>query len=418
MRPLLVFTIAILLVGVSGCFTESTKAPVRIGVIVPLSGGLAAFGESLGLAALVAQREVRAAGGLLDGRDVEVLVEDSGTDPDQALQAAERLIRENDVHGIVGPASSASVLAVQELTRAEQVPQISCCATSDDIATAQPTGDRYLLRTVPTDSLQARVLAPHAQSIGCTQLAIMHLNDAYGEPFGQAIEEAFVGLGGTVVDRVGFQPMLPSYATEVERVALAEPNCIALVAFAASGGTILREWNELGSTPDVTWIATDGMKTTDVVREAGGAAAFDGVIGTAPISAPATPQYGDFEANYYAAFSQFPLTFASNQFDAMALLMLAVEAAQGRRGAPLRDALRQVANRDVVGTESFFGPGELDTALIDLRRGQGIDYEGASGHVDLDAQGEVISDYEIWRYDQVIDGFMRLRVIRAEDIDP
>lgn len=396
------------------------EGPVRIGVIVSLTGDLGAVGDHLTKAVQLAAREANAAGGLLDGRPVEIIVRDDQTEPEIAEAAARELIEQEGVVGIVGSLASSASLRVAEVAYAAQVPQVSCCSTSSALTTAQPETDRYLFRTVPSDLLQASIIAEQAdRALMCSRLAILHLDDAYGQPFGDSIRANFEANSatGSVVIQVAFPPGRPSYADQVRMVADANPDCIALVAYPDSGGFILRDWHALSTRPTVTWIGTDGIRDPGLATAAGDRSVVDGVMGTAPIIAPTTQTYNDFAANYNASFGAETGIFGGNEYDAAVLMMLAIEAAGSTDGTAVRDALFRVS-RDDSGSDPFVGAGEIPRGLMRIRSGSDIDYVGASGDVDFDGFGDIVTDYEIWRYDAARDSFVRDSVVRASEINP
>src|SRR5690606_33654207 len=116
---------------------------------------------------------------------------------------------------------------------------------------------------------------------------------------------------------VPFPDERPSYTTEVTEILDATPDCVALVAFPGSGGTILREWERLGG-PDVTWIGTDGVRAPGFIDEVGDPGLVDGFYGASPVTDPATPEYNDFHEHYETVFGGAPVPFSSNQYDAVA----------------------------------------------------------------------------------------------------
>ncbi|HHH27109.1 MAG TPA: hypothetical protein ENK57_02000, partial [Polyangiaceae bacterium] len=203
--------------------------------------------------------------------------------------------------------------------------------------------------------------------------------------------------GITVATRVSFTQGQPDYSAEVGMLAAATPDCIALVAFPESAGQIVRDWSGVGS-PDVTWIGTDGIREPSFVEEVGSPNLIANFFGTSPITDAPTPAYNDFSERFAAAFSgESPIPFASNQYDATALLLLAIERAGSTEGPAVRDALREVST--LAGGERTWRAVELAGALDDLANGRDIDYFGAAGNMDFDALGNVVSPYEIWRYD-------------------
>ena len=415
----LAFVAAVAALATGGCLDEPTDTdvePIRIGVLSPLTGGLAGVGGSLVDAALLAEQEIAALGGLLGGRPVEFIIADTQTDEAKAREAALRLVRDDQVVAVIGAAASSSSLAAQEVTGPAKVPQISCCSTSSALRHVQPAGDRYLFRTVPSDLLQVTVVGRVAKERGCKKLAVLHLDDAYGQPFGDAIAAQVPGLAGLeVVLQVPFADERPDYVAEVQRVRDAQPDCIALVAFQASGGAILRDWHSLADKPEVTWIGTDGVRDDKFVEAAGSREAVDGVLGTAPITAPAVETYRSFAGNYEATFGKPPEIFNGNQYDAAILVLLAIEKAGVTDGTAIRDALYQVSSDNGDGGR-FYGPGDLGEALTRLREGEPIDYLGASGPVDLDSFGEVVADYEIWRYDAASNAFVTEYTVSATEL--
>lgn len=410
---------------------DEALAPIKIGVITSLTGTLGTDGPGWADAARLAAREINAAGGPLPGRPIELVVVDDETNPALGQTLAQDLI-DRGVVAIVGAAASSSTLEVAQVTGAAQLPQISCCATSDLLTSLQENvepHERFFFRTAPPDSLQSVVVAIAADELGCERLAILHLDDDYGEPFGVGIENAYRERGGTVAARIPFPDEQPSYTAEVTDILDAAPDCVALVAFPGSGGTILREWERLGG-PDVTWIGTDGVRAPGFIDEVGNPALVDGFYGASPVTDPATPEYNAFHAHYQTVFGGTPVPFSSNQYDAVALLGLAIAEAGTTDGPAVRDALHNVSSPPA--DRGFVRAGRLAEALAEVRGGRNIDYQGASGNVDFDAFGNVVSPYEIWRYDQpgsetpcvsgmALNGggrFCRYRTFTAEEIQP
>ena len=266
----------------------------------------------------------------------------------------------------------------------------------------------------------------------CTSLAILHLDDDYGQPFGEAIEAAWRAGGHVVATRVSYTENQPSYAVEVGmiRSALPTPDCIALVAFPRSGGTIVRDWASGGGSMDMIWIGTDGIRAPGFIDEIGDSSLIRNLYGTSPITDAPTPEYNAFRDRFEAAFGTAPIPFSSNQYDATALMALAIARAGSTDGVAIRDALREVSTRNME--SDYERAGALANALAEIRRGNDIDYHGASGNTDFDEFGNVVTAYEIWRFDapsvtpcatstdlgMMRGSFCRYRTLSAEEIAP
>jgi len=388
--------------GPEATLPEDTFEPIRIGLVVSRSGALGGDGPGWEEASRLAALEVNAAGGLLGGRPVELVVVDDETntgDTEFQAQLADELMREGVV-GVVGAAASSISLGVTAVLTPARVPQISCCSTSDRITAfneALEPDARFFFRTIAPDSLQSRVVAIAAEDQACANVAILHLDDDYGQPFGDAIAAALTQRGVPIAIQVPFTEGQPSYTAEVGMVMAAMPDCISLVAFPRSAGVIIRDWDGAGG-GDVTWIGTDGIRAPAFVNEVGNPDLLSNVFGTSPVTDALTPEYNSYRDRFQASLSgEAPIPFSSNQYDATALLLLAIERAGTTDGAAVRDALYEVSTRDTE--PDFQRAGELADALHEIGLGRDIDYQGASGNVDFDEVGNVVSPYEIWRYD-------------------
>lgn len=424
---------------------EDTFEPVRIGVVTSLSGGLGTDGPGWLDASELAALEANAAGGPLPGRRIELIVRDDETnteDPERIRNIARELIETEGVVGIIGAAASSITLPIIDVTTEMRVPQLSCCSTSDTITATEANlveSDRFFFRTIAPDLLQSEVVTLAAQSAGtidgaltCDRLAIMHLDDDYGTPFGMAIETA---TGAMTVIREPFIDGQPQYNEDVIAVrdALGDCTmaacCIALVAYPQSAAEIVRNWEALAGGQPVVWIGTDGIRAPGFVEEIGDPTLIDGFFGTSPITDANTPGYNAYVEQFRAVFGSNPIAYSSNQYDATALLILAIARAGSTDGDMIRDALREVASPPP--RTGFIRAAHLVDGIREAREGVDIDYEGASGNVNFDANGDVVSPFEIWRYDMdgvtpcagavpldVGGSFCRIRTVSAEEIMP
>ena len=129
---------------------------------------------------------VNGAGGVL-GNDVEYLIIDEGQNAASASQAIEDLI-EAGVDAIMGPASSNTALGALDVVVSNGI--VSCSPTATAIALDGFPDDGLFFRSIATDSLQATAIAGEAQATGAGSVAIVHVDDAYGRPYAEAIAEA------------------------------------------------------------------------------------------------------------------------------------------------------------------------------------------------------------------------------------
>ncbi len=368
---------------------------VKIGALMDFTGELAEFGGPMNDAIGLAAQHLNAAGGVLGGREIQIVEADGETSSTVSVEAARKLVNVDDVVGVVGPLGSGATPAVANaVTVPNGVPQITSSATAPSITLLEDND--FLFRTAPSDAFQGAVLANLAWELGYRNAGVMYINNAYGSGLADQFRETFVALGGEVTT-VAHESEQPTYASEVTDATFTEPDVLVAMSYPVSAGVYVREALESGAAD--TFLFVDGTRSPDFIA-AVGAAALEGSYGTAPgpVEGPAADQFdGDYAAAFGAERAKQP--FLRESYDAMALFGLAIEAAGSDDREAVRDALREVAGPP----GAPIGPGvdELRRGLQLLRDGQAVNYEGASGPVDLDENGDVAGAMEIWR---IMDG--------------
>ena len=374
---------------------EEPAAPVKIGVLLPFTGPLGEFGAAFQKAADLAADHL-AAGGYA----VEIVYGDTETNPTAAVEAARKLVDVDQVHAVVGAAASSASLAVAEaVTIPKGVPQISYASTSP-LLTILPAdeGQDFLFRTAPSDALQGVVLAGVAIEQGYTNVAILYVNNPYGQGLKDNFQAAFEAAGGTVSAAVPHDEAdAPSYVAELRRAIEGEPQALLALSYAGHATIYLREAIENDFIK--TFLFVDGTKSQEII-EAVGAENLEGMLGTAPGSAD-TPSLALFTADYQAKYGELPpLPFMTNVYDSIviaALAALAVEVSGAEvTPAAVRDMLRTVANPG--GDAAAAGADGVKAAIAAIRAGNSINYEGAAGAHDFDANGDVATPIEVWKY--------------------
>ncbi len=370
-------------------------APVKIGVLLPFTGPLGEFGAAFQKAAALAEEHLAQG-----GYPVEIVYGDTETNPTAAVEAARKLVDVDQVHAVIGAAASSSSLAVAEaVTIPKGVPQISYASTSP-LLTILPAdeGQDFLFRTVPSDALQGVVLAGVAVEQGYSNVAILYVNNPYGQGLKDNFQAAFEAAGGTVSAAVPHdEAEATTYVAELRKAIEGEPEVLLALSYAGHATIYLREAIENDFITKFLFV--DGTKSQEII-EAVGAENLEGMLGTAPGSAD-TPSLELFTADYQAMYGELPpLPFMTNVYDSIviaALAALAVEVSGAEvTPAAVRDMLRTVANPD--GDAAAAGAAGVKAAIEAVRAGNSINYEGAAGAHDFDANGDVATPIEVWKY--------------------
>lgn len=378
----------------SGCVDEGREgaATVKIAALQSLTGDLGTYGGPMTDAMMLAVKEANENGGAL-GSEVDLLVEDTQTSEIKAVDAANKLVKVDRVPAIIGTTGSGPSSAILSITTGSEALQISSSNTGVEF-TNYPDGDFYF-RTCPSDALQGEAMARLALDRGYETVSTLVLNNPYGIGFEGVFVEAFEDGGGEVIESVRYDPAQTIFDTEVARAAEKSPDFVMLVAYPQTGSVILRTAYEKGFLKGRTeWLLSEGLCDENLAKMVGedesGRYIIAGMTGTMPDPTVAGPANEDFERKYAEEYGRQASIYCSNSYDAAALVILAIEQAGEASGKAIRDNLRSVANPP--GAEVT----DIGKALYLIRQGEEINYQGASGEITFDDNGDVSGRYATW----------------------
>lgn len=405
--PLIAGCIALLGL-LSGALAAGCTIP--IGGVFPLSGGLASFGKTDAQAAQLAVNDLNAAGGV-NGCQLELVLTDSQTSAQVGVDATKKLVAISHVPAVVGAlASGTTAPMLTAVTAPSHVVLISPASTSPlftQLAKEGKTGG-YWFRTVASDALVGTGIAKVAIDNGYKRVAVIYLNDPYGQGLSNAFAKAFEALGGTVTGQVVFDPNQPSYKAEVAKALENSPGALFLVAHEDNGALIARQWISAGGPQRFFFPYLNSQGFIDSI----GAQYTHDVWGIAPGSTK-TPSLTTFQQEYQATFKEAPGEFSANSYDAVVLIGLAMAAAGDNTAQAVRDNIRTVSGAG--GTAVYAGVQGLKKGLALLESGQKISYVGATGPMTFDANGDVSGALLVWR---VQDGKIEnVRTMSVEEVN-
>lgn len=371
--------------------TPAAGGALKIGFLGPFTGDLSDFGPAFFNAVKLAVKEINEAGGV-NGQPIQVVQADDGTNPEQAVQEARRLVEIEGVSAIIGPASSGATIQVAEsVTGPNRILEITSSATSPALSTLNDND--YLFRTPISDAAQGKILADLAREQGFTSACVMYTNDAYGQGLTEAFVEAFQALGGTVTAQVPHEREQASYASELQQCTQGNPDVLVAVSFPESAGVYLREAIEQNLVENFLFV--DGTKSGDMFARLGWER-FEGMFGTEP-GALDTEAGKAFDERYRAEYGELPaLPFLRQTYDAVYAIALAAQKAGSNDPTAIRDALREVTS--APGVKITPGPDGWKAALEALANGEDVDLDGTSSNLEFDENGDIVEGaIDIWK---------------------
>lgn len=380
MKKLLMATAATAIMA-GGAFAED----VKLGVILGFTGPIESITPHMGDGAELAMKEATDSGNFLGGSSVESVRADSTCiDSGAATSAAERLITSDGVKGIVGADCSGVTGAIlQNVALPNGIVMVSPSATSPGLTHANDEDNGLFFRTAPSDARQGVIVTNVLQDRGFNEVAITYTNNDYGKGLADAIEAEFEAAGGTVTTVAAHEDGKADYSAEVGALASAGGEVLVVAGYVDQGGNgIVRAALDTGAFD--TFYFPDGMVGDKLNEDFG--AELNGSFG----AHPGTDSEG---AEIYAEMAEEAgfdgsSSFSPESYDAAALILLAMQAAESTDPADYKSHIMDVAN--APGEEIF--PGEIGKALEILANGGEVDFVGASA-VDLIGSGESAGNY-------------------------
>ena len=375
------------------CGAADAACTTTIGAVMALTGSLGVLGQQISKGAELGIADVDAAGGA-NGCQLKLSLLDNQTSPSVGVDAAKKLVDLQHVPAIIGALSSGvSAAILTSVTAPGKIVQVSPASTSPtftELARDGKTGG-YWFRTVPSDALQGVAMAKVALDSGANKVAVLYLNNAYGQGLSKEFTNAYTKLGGIVTQNVVYNPSQPSYRSEVNSALNPKPDALFLVGYPGDGTTIAREWISSGGPQK--FLLPDGLQSQDFVNDVGAQYMKD-VHGTAPGSTD-TPSLATFQSEFKAKYGAVPTqAYLTNAYDASVILGLAIQQAKSVDPTAIRDAMRKVT--DPKGEKIYAGAKEIGKGMKLLKEGKAIQYVGATGPLQFDANGDINGPMVVW----------------------
>jgi neutral amino acid transport system substrate-binding protein len=381
---------------VNSTTTTSSAKGLKIGTLLPTTGDLASIGQQMVGSVPLLVDTVNACGGV-NGEPVALVQVDDQTDPKAGAAGMTKLATLDKVAGVVGSFASSVSTAAVSVAVPNKVMLVSPGSTSPVFTQKAKNGDfkSFWARTAPPDTYQALALAQLARKKGFQRVSTVVINNDYGVGFEKAFVETFEKLGGTVVNKdrpVRYDPKAQTFDTEAATAFAGKPDAVIAVLYAETGSLLLKAAYQQGLTKGVQILLTDGVKSPTFPEQVGkgsdGQYILTGALGTVPGSDGQALE--SFNQLWKEKKGGSPGEYAPQAWDAAALLVLASQAAKENTGVGIANKIREVSN--APGKEVA----DVCEGLKLLKEGQDINYQGASGNVDVDANGDVLGVYDVW----------------------
>ena len=341
-----------------GCVTVAAGEPIELGTLMVITGENQSLGLDSQYGATLAvdywgDGAFDGTVGQIKGHDIALVNEDEGCSAEGGTAGAQKLVTDTQIVAVIGTSCSSAALGVADKIFGDAgIPLVSPSNTGPAL-TNPATHNPFYLRTAHNDKLQGLVVANFAANeLGATSAATIHDGSPYAEGLANAFAESFTAAGGTITNQVAIQTGESDYSSILTDLASDSPELLYFPIFVAEGGLIAQQAVANGS---FTYLAgSDGMFTPDWI-EAAGADNAEGIYISGPdlssLAGDADFYEGEFLAAYNEAYGEPTSVFHAHAFDAVNMVLTAIEAVSIEDGdtlyiprMALRDALFATSN--------------------------------------------------------------------------
>ncbi|MBQ4494732.1 MAG: ABC transporter substrate-binding protein [Selenomonadaceae bacterium] len=316
---------------------------IVIGANFELTGNHAQYGANANNGLKLAIKEVNDAGGV-NGKKIKIVEADAKSEAAESVNAATKLISDDKVIALIGPAVTANVIAESQVATDNKIPIIAPAATNPDVTVENGKVKPFVFRSCFIDPQQSEVMAQFAAKDLNAKTAVLYLDSSsdYSKSLGKIFKERFEADGGKVVMEEAFLAKDQDFKAALTKIQTANADVIFVPAYYEEVGKIIKQARELGITAAI--LGTDGWDDNKVVEIAGKDALNNTYFCTHYFDGDEEVQ--GFIKAYKGEYNNEPNVFAALGYDAGKMLINAIERG-GDDSQKIRDNIETIKDLPV-----------------------------------------------------------------------
>lgn len=340
------------------------EVSAKIGVVSFITGSGAAYGEAITNGIKLAQEEIHEEGEV----NIDLVIEDSAGEVDQALSAAQKLMNSEDVVGLIGPTLSTEFEVVAPVADQNGVPILGTSVTADGI----PQIGEHVFRNSISEAAAIPASVEKAMEVyEAENVAILYGNDDVFTKSGyDSMKNAAEDLGLEILTTETFQQGQSDYKAQLSQIKQLDPDIILASALYNEGAVIMKQARSMGI--EAPFVGGNGFNSPQVIEIAGDDA--DGLIVATPwFTGKDDESVQNFVTKYSEEFGKEPDQFAAQAYDALYIMADALKRAGEADSEKLREALAETKDFEgVLGSMSFDEDGDIvmDPIVLTIKDGK------------------------------------------------
>ncbi|ELZ93512.1 ABC transporter substrate-binding protein [Haloferax volcanii] len=365
------------------------ESSYTIGMVDSLTGSLAPYGERNTRGRELALAAINEVGIGSEGASLNISVEDDESTNQGGVNGAQVLVNQDGVPLLIGSVGSGVSIAIHDsVTRDAGVVQISQNSTSPELTTRPE-----LLRMSPSGSAKGQALASLVNDDGHDTVAVTWINNDYGTGLSEVFAETFESeFDGTVAYNEPHDQGQSSYSGVLTEMASTDASAWIFLTYANEYTVMVNEGFDQGYNTSVDYYGAEST-VADSIIENTPEGSMDGMTGITESAPQDQENYQNFVAAFEENYDGTPTVWSAYAYDAVTVAAIAIEAADEFTGEALASVVRDVTRPE---GEEVFNFEEAAAVLRDGGSPGDINYQGVSGPVDLDENGDPPGYYQIY----------------------
>lgn len=372
MRKGSLFTVTILiLLLICAGFSFSGEPTIKIGVILPLTGDQSEFGQMERNSFLMALEKINNTGGI-NGRLIELIIEDDGGKSELGRAAVEKLVHQEGVVALTGGYSSTVTYAMCAVAQQLKIPFLVSTAAADKIT---EQGWDYIFRINPPVSDYTKALNSFlSEIVRPTSVAILYENTLFGQSSAKEFSEQSEKVGLKILVKEGYEAGATDFKPLLIKVKSAKPDFVYMASYVVDAALLMKQSKELDFNAMLFVGSAAGFAIPDFARRAGSAAEF---VFSADLWSPNLPYPGakEYFDNYHKRFGKFASYHGAEAYASIQVMADALKRAPDTSTPNIREALAKTDLMTAFGPVKFVNYGKkkqqnaLPSFLVQWQKG-------------------------------------------------
>ncbi len=344
---------------------EKETETIKIGAIFAVTGPASFLGAPEAKTVEMMVEKINSEGGV-NGRPIELIIKDSAANPEKAISFVKQLIEEDQVAAIIGPSTSGETMQIKDLIQQAQVPLVSCAAAE---AIVNPVAS-YVFKTPQKDSYVVRWIYQTMNDMGISRIGIVAANSGFGNAGMGQLEKFAPEFGIEIAIAETYDRASTDLTALLTKVKAKDVQAVVNWSIVHAQSIIPKNMKQLGM--DVTLFQSHGFGNIKYVEAAGEAA--NGIIFPCgrlliaellPASNPQKETLVAYKTAYEKKYGEDVSTFGGHAYDALMIVVKAIENAGSSERSAIRDAIEQL--------KGFPGTGGVFNFTKEDHNGLGMD---------------------------------------------